>query len=462
MHLAIALAQVANMSIAIENVSIIRPGSMQALSAQTVTIENGKITSVGPTSAAKAAEGTRTIDGKGKFLMPGLWDMHVHWYEESSLGLFTANGVVGVRQMFGQPKHLDWRKRAEQGSMVGPRWIVGSPIVDGPKPMWKGSIELKSPEEAKALVTKLKSEGWDFIKVYESLSAEVYRELALEARLQKMPFEGHLPMAINVLEAGRLGQKTIEHLGNIRQSCTPFEADYRSMIEKAMAAPDREKALNAGYAEFDKKHPYNRMNTIIAIDTFKKLAKTGAWQCPTLTVMRSLSSLNQPEFLKDARLKYLNPDIVKNWNPANDFRLKEWTRDDYEYWSLDYQRKFSIVKMLLDTGNRFLAGTDCLNPYCFPGFSLHDELDLLVQAGLNPAQAIEAATLNPARYMKQEKLWGSIEKGKRADVVLLNRNPLEEIRNTTSIESVIQGGRLFERVELDAILKANEHALVVK
>lgn len=443
--------------LAIVDVSVIVPGRDSAVGNQTVLIKGESIVAMGSAGSVKVPLGVKIIDGSGKFLMPGLWDMHVHWYEEKSLSLFVANGVLGIRQMFGKSVHLDWRKRVEAGTLLGPRMIVGSPIVDGKDPAWPGSIEFDRPNLAKELVKRLKSEGWDFIKVYEWLNADAFRALAKEAKSQDIPFEGHLPMSMNVLEAAQLGQRTLEHLGNVRESCTPNERDLRTMLQAAVAAPNRFEALDHGYNDFFAKHPNNRMNTLIAVDVCKKLSKTGVWICPTLTVLQSLGRMNDPEFVSDPRLKYMSPSVREAWKPSNDVRMKDWTRDDFDYWKLDGDRKFSIVKMLLDTGNRFLAGTDCLNPNCFPGFSLHDELHLLVQSGLSPSQAIEAATLNPARYAGQERLWGSISVGKRADAVLLTKNPLSDIRNTTSIDTVIQDGRVYDRAALDAMLKSNEH-----
>jgi hypothetical protein len=456
----VALAVLApDVPLAIENVSIVVPGKKELLTGQTVVIDKGVFADIGASGKTTIPGNARRIDGSGKYLMPGLWDMHIHWYDEKSLSLFTANGVVGVRQMFGFPMHLAWRDRANKGELAGPRIIAGSPIVDGPQPVWTmGSLKLKDPAEAPTMVSKLKSEKWDFLKVYSYIPAEAFRAFAKEASKQRVLFAGHVPLSVSVVEAANLGQRTNEHLGGLLFDLGQNAEAQRKQIQAAMETEKPQDEVRKVMQSF----PPEPLESYSGprVDRFaRELAKTKMWQCPTLTVLRSISHLDQESFIKDDRLKYMSKEMRDMWNPANDFRFKSRGPKDWERDRVLYERKKSLVKPLFDAGNKFLAGTDCLNPYCFPGFSLHDELALFVEAGLTPTQALETATINPARFMGQDKKWGLVAKGMRADAVLLERNPLADIRNTTGIFSVIQGGRLHDRAALDGMLKANEQPL---
>src|SRR6185436_18382493 len=194
---------------------------------------------------------------------------------------------------------------------------------------------------------------------------------------------------------------------------------------------------------------------------FARLARNHTWQCPTLTVLRNIASLDDPKLHEDPRVKYMPPGFTNGWNPANDFRFKDRTAEDYELGRTTYKKLTELVVPMRRAGVEFLAGTDVLNPYCFPGFSLHDELELFVGAGLSPMEALQTATLNPARYLGKEKDLGTIEKGKIADLVLLDASPLENIGNTRKIDAVVAGGKLHPKAELQKML-ADVEALASK
>jgi hypothetical protein len=431
-------------AVAIEDVTVVVPGRERALAGQTVVIERGVFTQVG--KDAKVPEGARRIDGAGKFLIPGLWDMHVHWYDEGALGLFTANGVTGVRVMWGMDVHKEWRRRG-----VGPRIVTAGPIVDGPDPVWEGSTSFTDPERAGMFVLGHRADEWDFIKVYSLLRRGAYFALMAEAKSQGVMVAGHVPLAVSLLEAAKAGQDSNEHLGGFITDLRPDAAELRAQIDAALA---EEGGKAKAFALMRSSGP---MPTAAAVESYaRQLAKEGMWQCPTLVVLRNISLLDKPSFVQDARLKYMTKETRQIWDPANDFRFQSRKPEDWERSRADYEAKKALIAPLKKAGTRFLAGTDCLNPYCFPGFSLHDELALLVEAGLTPTEALEAATINPARFFGTSKVMGLVKKGCVADCVLLSRDPLVDIRNTTSIVAVFQGTRMFDRAELDAILKANE------
>jgi imidazolonepropionase-like amidohydrolase len=437
-----AIAQ--SVAVAIENVTLVVPGQTKAMEGQTVVVQGGVFTAVA--KGAKVPAGAKRIDGTGKYLIPGLWDMHVHWYDESALGLFTANGVTGIRSMWGMDVHKDWKRRG-----VGPRIVTAGPIVDGPDPVWEGSASFVDPERAGMFVLNHRASEWDFIKVYSLLRRGAYFALMAEAKSQGVPVAGHVPLAVSLLEAAKAGHKCNEHLGGFLTDLRPDAEEVRAQVDQALAE-------EGGKAKaFSLVRSSAPLPTAAAVESYaRSLAKEGMWQCPTLVVLRNISQLDKPDFVKDARLKYMAPEFREMWNPANDFRLRDRKAEDWERSRADYEAKQALIAPLKKAGTKFLAGTDCLNPYCFPGFSLHDELALLVEAGLTPTEALEAATLNPARYFGTTKTMGLVKKGLVADCVLLSRDPLADIRNTTSIVAVVQGGRLYERAELDEMLKKNE------
>jgi len=417
----------------------------------TVVIIGGRIAEIGNSEQVRTPKNLETVNAAGKFLIPGLWDMHVHWYDKDYLPLFIANGVTGVRQMFGAPEHYRWRKEIEAGRLLGPHMLIASPIVDGPKPVWPGSIAVSNASEGRQAVIEIKQSGADFVKVYSLLSRDAYFAIADEAKKQGIPFEGHVPDSISVEEASSAGQKTIEHLTGILAACSSREAESRRLALEAEDQPASARFAGSKYRERQEmvlgSYSPERAETL-----FGKLKKNQTWQCPTLTVLRSFADSDDLSFTNDPRLKYMPRDIAASWDPKADIFLKAKTADDWALSKKVFSKELEIVGAMQRAGVGILAGTDTLNPYCFPGFSLHDELGLLVQAGLTPMQALQAATLNPARFLARENDFGTVDKGKIADLVLLDANPLEDIGNTRRISAVVFGGKLFRKGSLDKML----------
>ena len=421
----------------------------------TVVITGDRITEIGQSQRLRVPRGAQIVDAAGKFMIPGLWDMHIHWYQKDYLPLFIANGVTGARLMWGMPMHHQWRKDINNGSMPGPRLVIASPIVDGPNPVWNGSVSVKDDLEARQAVIKAKQAGADFIKVYSRLTREGYLAIADEARKLGIPFAGHIPPSVTAAEASEAGQKSVEHLTTVLTACSSRDEELRR--ESAAAALDKtpnratrsRQVTRSMLASFDPGK---------AAALFAVFKRNQTWQCPTLTVLRSTAFLNDPNFINDPRLKYMPAETRKQWDPSGDFRFKDRTAEDFELSRLVFKKQLEIVGAMRRAGVEFLAGTDALNPYCFPGFSLHDELALLVNAGLSPMEALQAATLNPARYLGKESDLGTLQIGKLADLVLLEANPLEDITNTQRINAVVSNGKLIPKSELQRMLAAIESA----
>jgi imidazolonepropionase-like amidohydrolase len=404
----------------------------------TVVITGDRIMEIGKSGKVSVPTDAQVLDATDQYLIPGLWDMHVHTTFPLFLSLSVANGVTGVRDMGNRPEFINkLRKEVADGTLLGPRIIAAGPIVDGPRPIWPNiSIPVANASQARKAVDDLKSRGQDFIKVYSGLSREAYFAIAEEAKRQGTPFAGHVPGSVSVVEASNAGQKSIEHLNGVALACSARE-DY---LRRETVMLGRSKLILETYSQHK------------AAALFALLAKNETWQVPTLTVARAISSLNDKNFTNDPRLKYVPAVLRERWDPKKDFRFQNWTEDDWTIQRRGYRRAIEIVGAMHRAGVPIMAGTDTTNPYVFPGFSLHDELALLVQAGLTPMQALQTATMNPARFLGMEKELGTVQQGKLADLILLAANPLENINNTKKINAVVVMGRLLDRRELDGLL----------
>jgi len=447
-------------SLVLTHITVIDATGAAAKPDMTVVIKGDRILAMGKSGEIRPPENAPTVNGKGKFLIPGLWDMHVHWYDKDYLPLFIANGVTGVRMMWGVPSHHQWRKAIEAGQLVGPHMLLASPIVDGPKPVWRGSIAVADAYEAQQVVIQVKRDGADFVKVYSLLSRDAYFAIAEESKKLGIPFAGHIPDSVSLEEASEAGQMSNEHLTGVLIACSSREADLLKLSQETLAA------IYAGQPSSVRfQGPEHRQRLELALDTysppkaeavFEELKKNHTWQCPTLTVLRSTAFADDASFGSDPRLKYLARDIVSSWDPKADPFLKAKTAEDWALSKKVFTKELAVVGAMQKAGVGVLAGTDTLNPYCLPGFSLHDELGLLVRAGLTPMQALQAATLNPARFMGREKDLGTVAAGKIADLVVLDANPLDDIGNTKKISAVVFAGQLFSRASLDEILAKTE------
>ena len=424
-----------------------------------VVIQAGRITEIGEAATVRPPRGARVVEAKGRYLIPGLWDMHVHWYDERLLPLFIANGVTGVRQMSGFPLHLDWRTRAARGVLLSPRFVVGSPIVDGPTALWNGSIKVGNDAEGRQAVQKIKSAGYDFVKVYSDLPRDAFYAIAGEAARQGLAFAGHTPHSVTVQEASDAGQKSIEHLTGVLEGCSPVGGEITAGYVANRAGADSRTRMTAARLQVTRglfERVLATYDQERATALFARFARNGTWQCPTLIVNRSLALVGDNDFRNDPRLKYMRAAVRSSWQPENNPLWASRTAEDYAIRARRNQKEAAAVAEMRRAGVRFLAGTDTGNPFCFPGFSLHDELALLVDAGLTPMEALQSATSNAAIFAGKADSLGTIEKGKIADLVLLDANPLDQIADTRRIAAVVVGGELFDRPRLDAMLASVE------
>ncbi len=440
-------SQISGNPIAFVHVAVVDVRSGETKPDMTVLLSENRISQIGPSKIVHVPKNVRTIDARGKYLIPGLWDMHVHSLWDANrpplfFPLFLANGVTGVREMGGPMPAADqvrWRNEVESGAVLGPRLVVSGPFVDGPHPIWPGSIKVSTEEDGKQAVDTLKAAGVDFVKVYTAVPRAAYLSIAKEAQKDGIPFVGHVPLEIGVDEASNAGQRSIEHLMGILL--------YSSSKSDELKA-DLMKGTNINQLN-DKLVDTYDPSRAAALDAL--FVKNKTWQAPTLTIRYARPYLHELQASNDPRLKYMPNTIVESWGPRLDQRQPTSPEVIASRKRL-FQKELEVVASMHRAGVNLLAGTDTPNPYCFPGFSLHDELGFMVQAGLTPLKALQTATINPADFLGLSKTVGTIEKGKIADLVLLNANPLENIANTKRIAAVVSSGRLLDRKALDGLL----------
>ena len=435
----------------IRNVTVIDVVKGVAMPEMGLVIEGDRITAVTRMDQLERPPHSVEIDATGQFAIPGLWDMHIHWYAQDSMKLFPINGVTGVRVMWGNFMHHAWREAFDQGTRLGPRMLIASAIIDGPQPIWPGSVVAADAEGGRRAVELAIRGKADFAKVYSLLPREAYFAVAKEARARQLPFDGHVPMMVSPREAAEAGHRCMEHLYELLLACSSQERELRKMQMEFVVAEGSVAALRNSDLRRDlARRALQSYDDEQAAELFAVFVEQGTWQCPTLTVLRNLAYLAEPEIRNNPHLRYMPPAMLRYLAPPQDRAGSEAAR---QFSRKALEKKYELVAAMHAAGVRVLAGTDVLNPYCLPGFSLHEELALMVeQVGLSPAEALKTATLHPAIFQGREDELGSIETGKLADLVLLTENPLDNIRATTKIARVILAGRDYSRAELDALL----------
>ena len=439
----------------IRRVTVIDATGKPAQPGMTVVIEQDRIVSIGPWKKINVPAGAQIVDGRGKFLIPGLWDMHAHGYfpdpgaaaegDTWMAPLHLANGVVGVRAMAGPENASEWRVQHAKYDKPLPSVYLASPFLDGPNPTWPGSAVVADAAQARAAVDRYKANGADFIKVYDGVPRDAYFAIADEARKVGISFAGHVPDAIRVEEASDAGQKSMEHLQGVALGASS-EEEILFAVKIVHAADIIRRDLRAG-ATYDESR---------AAALFARFVKNGTWQCPTLVEERSYAHWDDGIFMHKEWSKYIPSGTRDLWKTMNENHMKQWSAQTWDESHREFPEELKLVGRMYRAGVPILAGTDTYNPYVYPGFSLHDELSLLVEAGLPPMAALQAATIGPARFIGQAERRGTVEVGKVADLVLLDRNPLADIHNSTSIRAVILGGKLMPRAALDAMLAEAE------
>ena len=452
-----AFAQSAD--IAIVHVTIINPSAGEPQPDMTIVIRGRNIISVAPSKDLKLSPSANVINGTGKFAIPGLWDMHSHFRDAArDLKMDVANGVLGIRNMGGVAKEVfPLRDAIAAGQRLGPKIVASGPIVDGPD-SWSNpqfTMSVKTPDEARAAVRSLRQQGADFIKVYDGLSRDEYFAIAEQAKKLDLPFVGHIPSAISVREASNAGQRTIEH-GIALAGGSAIEDEYiKQRLDQSAfqeASQTENFSLIPAKIARDETAMIDHFSQERADETYRLLARNNTFITPTLVTQRALTFIDDLNEEIDPRMQYVSADERKWWKPENGMLTKYRTPEYIAMRKREYAKMLEEVHRAQMLGVRLLAGTDITIPYTYPGFSLHDELKLFVEAGLTPMQALETATTNPAVLLGLSKIWGRVETGYTANLVLLSADPLVDISNTRKIDSVVVNGKLLNRTQLDQLL----------
>jgi imidazolonepropionase-like amidohydrolase len=431
-------------AIAITDVTIIDVEHGGSIGPRTVVIDDGRIAAIAAPGDARIPPQAERVDGRGRFLIPGLVDMHVHLFNGSSrrppndwaFPLFIARGVTAVREMNAPLSSIAtvmrWRSAADRGELIAPRIVAAGVAVRG-----------SSPRDAADQVNAACDAGADFIKIYSELPASHWRAVLEAAAARSKAVAGHVPSSVALGVAAAAGQRSNEHLMQAYEACSSVEAPLLAEREglDGDAAVARRDAQEAQALEaFDR----DRCEQIGAA-----LAATGQAQVPTLVLPYVESTRGAPPD-SDPRWRYLRPDERVRWERI----LASVAAHADPLASRRWQVSREIVAAFHRTGVSLLAGTDTPMPAVYPGFALHEEMALLVEAGLTPLEALRAATLAPARFLGLAAVTGSVAVGKRADLVLLDADPTRDIRNSQRISAVVLDGHLLRRPALDALLEA--------
>jgi len=389
-----ATAQKDPTSLAFTHVTVIDCTGASAKPNMAVVISGDRIAAIGAIADVQIPKGALVVNATGKFLIPGLWDMHGHLTDatDSAFPLLIMNGFTGVRDMGGDLDQIDrWRAEIQQGKRIGPHIIRAGPFVDGPKEGVSNRLTVRTPEEARQAVRQLKAKGVDFIKVHNALPPDAFFALVDEARKEHLPVAVHLPKGVSSAEASDAGVSSLEHIETLNESALWRKDATAKTIEEALAE-------NSG-----------PMGDAL----FAKFVKNGTWYVPTLVAYERGFVLwsNDPESLA----------------PRMNAHLKQ----------------VALVGAMHKAGVRIMAGSDFSDWGMVPGVDLHNELALLVEAGFTPMEALQAATIKPAEFLGKRDSLGTIEPGKTADLVLLDANPLEDISHSRKINAVVLGGKFL-------------------
>lgn len=433
----------------ISNITIIDIETGSLLSNKDIWIEGERINKIEDHDPTRKS--LQFLDGTNQFVIPSLWDMHAHIVDYSWVpDLYTSLGVTGLRVMHGDSSRMnDILLNRKDGFYKGFEFLYSSPITDGPGDNWPGTEIASSPEEGRSLVQKYVETGYDFVKIYHHLDHETYLAIVDECKKLDIPFAGHVPNMLTTQEVIKTGQKSIEHWLGLEHALPD-----PSFMETQFSNYDT-------YAHFlnDFLERYDSSLIEKVLDVTKS---DQTWFCPTLiTTKNSAYSIAYDSiFRHDERLKFIPSEEQEYWfgdltedeTPAYLQIPEEYNQAEIAFFKLH----MTILKKMLDNGSKFLAGTDTSSPNVYPGFSLHEELQLFVEAGFTELEALQTATLNPAIFAQRENDLGTIEQGKIANLLILDQNPLVNIENTLTIDGLIRRGKYFDKETLESLRNLEE------
>jgi imidazolonepropionase-like amidohydrolase len=431
-------------AIAFVDVDVAPMDRERLLRRQTVVVKGDRIVAIGPAAEVAVPEGALRIEGRiagrdggrARYLMPGLADMHVHAWDPDDLVLFLANGVTTVRNMFGSPMHLEWRAKIAAGELLGPTILTAGPIIDGNPPVWPGSTVVDDPALAEKAVLEQKEAGYDFLKVYARLTLPCYDAIVEAAAKHGMRVMGHVPAAVGLAHVLASKQESVEHLDGMAGFAQKDDSPYFSRVDFQNEALAWKHVDDAKIAQ-----------------AAKIARENGVWSCPTIVVLQKWVQGDAAKALFERPEMKFVPAIERAaWDPGNNYLKSLPVEYVDSVRAADPDRK-RAVGILHKAGARILLGTDMGNPFVMAGFAVHEELENLVACGLTPFEALRAGTSGAAEFMKAGSEWGSVTVGSRADLLLLEGDPLEDVRNAARRVGVMVRGQWFSESDLRARLE---------
>lgn len=448
-----AAAQKIRADLLVHSATIIDVRNGRLLPGKAIAIRHDSVLAVFDTRQMHRYDAATVIDAKGKYAMPGLWDGHMHFgggdtlahENKNLLPLFLAYGITAVRDCAADISHhvLNWRDSIATGTLQGPAIFTSGPKLEGYRSVWKGDIEIGTTAELHHALDSLRQLKVDFIKITDNtLQPALYLESIREARKRGLVISGHVPYAIPMKEIVNAGISSIEHITYLLKAGSSEE---ESISAQVAAGTLKGRALNDKVA-----NTYNKKS---ALDMYRYMAAHGTAVTPTLSLGHILAYFDEDDHRNDAYLQYIGKGLQKTYEGRVNNVLKH-DAEAIAYRKAAFERSAAVLPLLQKAGVKIIAGTDAgyLNSYTYPGLGLHTELALMVKYGLTPLQALQASVINAPQFLGKKE-YGSIEAGKKADILLLNANPLTDITNTQKIDAVVAKGVYLSRHQLDALLK---------
>jgi hypothetical protein len=449
-------AQLKKVDLIINNVNIVDVVNNKIISNRYIAIQKNKIIDISNASISKTYTANEIIDATGKYIMPSLWDMHVHFGGDSLkaenkmlLPLYIAMGIGHVRDCAGDISLdvIEWKNDIANGTLLGPAIFTSGPKLEGINSIWPGDLEIRNETELRTALDSLQKLKVDFIKITDNtLAPDLFLKSIIAARKRGWKVTGHVPATMNVDVFSRNGLSAIEHIGYLQRAASKNEDSITKLraVNKISGREANELYLNS----FD---------STVAIAKFKQLAKNGTAVVPTINGSYITTYLDKTSHSNDDYLRYLGPALKRTYN----WRIERAAKDNAEaiaFRHKNFEAAANLLPLLYKTGVVILAGTDAgfLNSFNYPGLGMHDELAIMVKYGLTPQQALICSIINGPAFFNQSKLYGAVAKQKNADLLILNANPLTDINNTKKIDAVINKGKYFNRKFLDKLLADTE------
>ena len=438
----------------IRHATVIDVPSGKTVADQAIAVAGDTIRAVGPDGfVSRRYTAKSNVDATGKFVMPGLWDMHVHFgggpelieENKSLLPLYVAYGVTTVRDCAADitPSVLEWRTAVADGRLLGPRIFTSGPKLEGYKPLWKGTIEVGTPAEVNAALDRLQAMKVDFVKITDNtLKPDIFLYAVKEAKRRRLKTSAHTPYALTIVQAADAGLSSIEHVDYLIKAGSPKEAGIGADYVTGKLTYGQ--ASDAFVETFERNY---------AKGVYRELARRHIAVTPTLNMGRILAYLDREDHSKDPALAYIGPGLRMTYDWRVE-RAAKATPEQIAARHKEYELSKQVIPMLAEAGIPILAGTDAgyLNSFNYPGEGIHEELDRYVEAGLTPQQALVSATITGPAFLGHSDRYGALAEGKAADILILNASPLRDIKATRSIRGVVLHGKWLDRAALDALL----------